>query len=119
MNIEELRDYCLSLPGTTEDFPFDAETLVFKVGGKMYLLTGLDGPFSINVKCDPERAVTLREQYPAVRPGYHMNKVHWNTVDVDGSVNDALLKEWIQHSYQLVRQSLPKAVRIKLEAGGL
>lgn len=119
MNIEELRDYCLSLPGTTEDFPFDAETLVFKIGGKMFLLTGLDGPFSINVKCDPERAVTLREQYSAVRPGYHMNKVHWNTVDVDGSVNDALLKEWILHSYQLVRQSLPKAVRNQLENHGL
>ncbi len=118
MNIEELRDYCLSLPGTTEDFPFDEVTLVFKIGGKMYLLTGLDGPFYINVKCDPDLAISLRELYPAVQPGFHMNKKHWNTVEVDGSVSDKLLKQWIDQSYHLVRQSLSKAVKLKLETDG-
>jgi predicted DNA-binding protein (MmcQ/YjbR family) len=116
MNIEELREYCLSLPATTEDFPFDEVTLVFKIGGKMYALTGLDGPFTVNLKCDPELAISLRESYPAVRPGYHMSKVHWNTVDIDGSISDKQLKEWIDHSYNLVFKSLPKAVRLKLES---
>ncbi|WP_026473390.1 MmcQ/YjbR family DNA-binding protein [Alkaliflexus imshenetskii] len=111
MNIEELRNYCLSLPGVTEDFPFDEVTLVFKVGGKMFLLTGLDGDFSINVKCDPERAIQLREQYAAVRPGYHMSKKHWNTVDIDGSVADSLIVDWINHSYELVFGALPKRIR--------
>lgn len=119
MNIEELREYCLLLPGTTEDFPFDEVTLVFKIGGKMFLLTGLDGPFTVNLKCDPELAISLRESYTAVRPGYHMNKVHWNTVDIDGSISEKQLKEWIDHSYNLVRKSLPKAVRLQLEAEGL
>jgi len=119
MNIEELREYCLSLPGTTEDFPFNEVTLVFKIGGKIYALTNLDGPLSVNLKCDPEFAISLRESYPAVRPGYHMNKVHWNTVDVDGSVADKQLKQWIDHSYNLVCKSLPKAVRLQLETDGL
>lgn len=111
MNIEELRNYCLSLPGVTEDFPFDEVTLVFKVGGKMFLLTGLDGDFSINVKCDPELAIQLRERHAAVRPGYHMSKKHWNTVDIDGSVTDSLLVDWINHSYELVFGALPKRIR--------
>lgn len=119
MNIEDLREFCLSLPGTTEDFPFDEGTLVFKIGGKMYLLTGLDGPFSINVKCDPEVAVSLRESYPAVKPGYHMNKNHWNTVDIDGSINDNTLKDWIKQSYQLVYSALPKSVKAQLAGNGI
>ncbi|GAB1404019.1 putative protein YjbR [anaerobic digester metagenome] len=105
MNIEELRDFCLSLHGTSEDFPFDATTLVFKVGGKIFCLTDLEGPLQVNLKCDPEKAIGLREHYPSVKPGYHMNKKHWNTVEIDGSVNDELLRSWIMDSYELVRPS--------------
>ncbi|WP_266365997.1 MmcQ/YjbR family DNA-binding protein [Tellurirhabdus rosea] len=116
MNVEELRLYCLAKPGVTESLPFGEDTLVFKVGGKIFALTGLDAnPPSINLKCNPERAVELREQFEAVRPGYHMNKTHWNTVIVDGSIRQADLREWIDHSYELVRQSLPKSVRVTLE----
>jgi len=102
MNIEELREYCLSLPGVSEHFPFDETTLVFKVNGKMFALTDLEGPLSVNLKCDPELALELRERYPSVKPGYHMNKLHWNTVEVDGTVCDAILIEWIGISYNLV-----------------
>lgn len=114
MNIEELRTYCLSLPHATEDMPFGEDTLVFKVGGKIFLLTGLDGPFAVNLKCDPEYAVELRESHAAVRPGYHMNKMHWNTVDVDGSLSDDFLFELINHSYQQVTKTLTKKVRAEL-----
>lgn len=102
MNIEELREYCLSKKGVTESFPFDNVTLVFKVVGKMFLLTNTDGEFSINIKCDPEKAISLREHYPCVLPGYHMDKKHWNTVLIDGTIADALLKEWIDDSYSLI-----------------
>jgi predicted DNA-binding protein (MmcQ/YjbR family) len=102
MNIEELREYCLSLPGVSEHFPFDETTLVFKVNGKMFALTDLEGPLSVNLKCDPELALELRERYPSVKPGYHMNKQHWNTVEIDGTVSDATLIEWITMSYNLV-----------------
>lgn len=103
MNIEELRDYCLSKPDSEETFPFDEETMVFKVSGKMFLLTGLEyNPPQFNVKCDPELAVELRERYPCVQPGYHMNKQHWNTVICDGSVSDNVYRQWIDHSYDLV-----------------
>lgn len=103
MNIESLRDYCLSKPGAEEALPFGPDTLVFKVNGKAFLLVGLDSEdLRFNVKCDPELALELREQYPCVLPGYHMNKKHWNTVVVDGSINDAQLREWIDHSYDLV-----------------
>lgn len=102
MDIESLREYCLSLPNVTEGFPFDQTTLVFKVNGKMFLLTDLEGPLSMNVKCDPEKAVELREHYTCVRPGYHMHKKYWNTVDIDGTVSDKILIEWINHSYDLV-----------------
>jgi predicted DNA-binding protein (MmcQ/YjbR family) len=108
MNIEELREYCLSLPGVSEHFPFDETTLVFKVNGKMFALTDLEGPLSVNLKCDPELAVELRERYPSVKPGYHMNKVHWNTVEIDGTVNDKLILEWIDHSYKLIAGSKTK-----------
>ncbi len=102
MNIESLREYCLSLKDVTEGFPFDGTTLVFKVKGKMFLLTDLEGPLAMNVKCDPELAIELREQYNCVKPGYHMNKKYWNTVEIDGSISDQILKEWINHSYYLV-----------------
>jgi predicted DNA-binding protein (MmcQ/YjbR family) len=103
MHIESLREYCLSKPGAEESFPFGPDTLVFKVKGKIFLLTGLDEEtLSFNVKCDPAKAIELRETYPAVQPGYHMNKKHWNTIIVDGSVPDRELKEWLDHSYELV-----------------
>ncbi len=109
MNIEEFREYCMAKPGVTEEFPFDEVTLVFKVAGKVFVLTNLDGDWSLNLKCDPERAIELREQYPAIQPGYHMNKVHWNTVMMDGSLSQKLILELIDHSYQLVVDKLPKS----------
>ena len=114
MNIEELREYCLSKKGVTESFPFDETTLVFKVMGKMFLLTDTVDNFSINVKCDPEKAMELRERYPSVQPGYHMSKKHWNTVFIDGSIDDELLHKWIDGSYDLVVGKLTKALKEKL-----
>ena len=112
MNLEELRTYCLAKPGVEECFPFDEVTLVFKVAGKMFLLTSLDEvPLSINIKARPEIAIEQRERYAAVTPGYHMNKKHWNTIVLDGSFRNALLKEWIDDSYELVASSLPKRKR--------
>lgn len=112
MNIEHLRDYCLSLPDVTEEFPFGGETLVYKVKGKIFMLCGMDSePLQFNVKCDPDRALELREQYPAIIPGYHMNKKHWNSVIIDGSLSYALVRELIKHSYDLVWKSLPKKLR--------
>lgn len=103
MNIESIRDYCLSLPDAEETLPFGPDTLVYKIKGKIFLLMGLDNEdLSFNVKCDPDKALELREEFPCVRPGYHMNKKHWNTVLVDGSVSVKQLKEWIDHSYELV-----------------
>ena len=116
MNIEDFRDYCLRKPMVTESFPFDATTLVFKVGGKMFALTGLDDPeFKVNLKCDPDWAVELREEYPSIRPGWHMNKQHWNTVVVDGSFSAELFRELIDHSYALIVSSLPREVREQIE----
>ncbi|NTW32150.1 MAG: MmcQ/YjbR family DNA-binding protein [Bacteroidetes bacterium] len=104
MNIETLREYCLSKPDAIECFPFDNVTLVFKVNGKMFALTNIDDEeLSINLKCEPEKAIDLREHYPCVLPGYHMNKKYWNTVMVDGTAADELLKEWIDDSYNLVK----------------
>lgn len=111
MNIEDFRDFCLLKAGVTEETPFGPETLVFKVGGKVFALTDIDTFGSINLKCNPERAAELREQYDYVLPGYHMNKKHWNTVLVGTGVSDHQLHEWIDHSYDLVRASLPRAVR--------
>ena len=108
MNIESLRDYCLSKPGVAETFPFGPETLVFKVMDKMFLLISLDKPDSFNVKCDPEKAVQLREEYDEVQPGYHMSKVHWNTVSFNGRLKETQLQEMIDDSYSLVVASLPK-----------
>ncbi|MCA6362296.1 MAG: MmcQ/YjbR family DNA-binding protein [Bacteroidetes bacterium] len=116
MHIEELREYCLSKPGTTEDFPFDSEVLVFRVLGKIFLLTPVSAqPPQFNAKCDPERAVELRGRYDSIKPGYHMNKQHWNTVVADGSVPKKLLLELIDHSYELIRNSLPKKQRDTLQ----
>ncbi len=107
MDIETLRAYCLSKPGAEETLPFGPDTLVFKVTGKIFLLTGLDSEdLRFNLKCDPDKALELREEFPCVQPGYHMNKKHWNTVLVDGSVPSKQLKEWIDDSYELVRGSM-------------
>lgn len=108
MNIEQLREYCLSLPHTSEDMPFDEETLVFKVGDKMFCFTSLFGEFRINLKCDPDEALELRETFSSVIPGYHMNKKYWNTVILDGSISDNMLKTWIGKSYKLVVEKLTK-----------
>lgn len=103
MNIESLQEYCLSKPDVEETLPFGPNTLVYKVKGKMFLLVGLDEEqLRFNVKCDPDKAIELREEFPCVQPGYHMNKKHWNTVIVDGSVSTKQLKEWIDWSYELV-----------------
>lgn len=114
MDIETFRLYCLAKPGVTEHLPFDDRTLVFKVGGKMFALCDLEEFNSANLKCDPERAVELRERYDAVTPGYHMNKTHWNTVKVNGDVKGRMLQELIDHSYELIVSSLPKREREKL-----
>ena len=114
MDIETFRLYCLAKPGVSEHLPFDDRTLVFKVGGKMFALCDVEEFDGVNLKCDPERAVELREQYDAVMPGYHMNKAHWNTVKVDGDVNGRMLQELIDHSYELIVSSLPKREREKL-----
>jgi predicted DNA-binding protein (MmcQ/YjbR family) len=116
MNIEELRTYCLSLKGVTEDFPFDESTLVFKVVGKLFCLTDLEGPLSINVKNDPEKNIELREEYPAIKPGYHMSKIHWNTVEIDGSIPDDFIKNLIDESYDLVVMKLKKQEQQKLKS---
>ena len=112
MTLDALRDYCLSRPGATEDLPFGPDTLAFKVRGKLFALVGLDGPpFSVNLKCDPEEAAELRERYAAVEPGYHMNKRHWNTVDLKGDASPDDLRAWIDGSYRLVVRGLKKADR--------
>lgn len=115
MNIESFRDFCLSNKGVTEEFPFDELTLVYKVMGKMFALTDVDNFKSINLKCDPERAMELREKYHAILPGYHMNKKHWNTVEIDGSISDTFLEELIMHSYELVVEKLPNVLKSELE----
>jgi predicted DNA-binding protein (MmcQ/YjbR family) len=105
VNLESFRDYCLNKKGVTEEFPFGINTLVFKVGGKMFALTDVESFDSINIKCLPEYAVQLREQYEAVQPGYHMSKKHWNTIVMDGTVPDRMLREWIDQSYNLVAKA--------------
>lgn len=116
MNKESFREYCLSKKAVSESFPFDESTLVFKVAGKIFALTSLDKPeFSVNLKCDPEWALELRETYSCITAGYHMNKKHWNTVLIDGSLRPELFKKLIDHSYDLVIKSLTKKVRF--EAG--
>ena len=112
MNVEEIRDYCLAKKGVEERFPFDNETLVFKVGGKIFLLMGINANrIQFNVKCEPQKAIDLREKYSCVLPGYHMNKAHWNTIVCDGRATKKLVFEWIDHSYDLIIGSLPKKQR--------
>ena len=114
MNIEEYRDYCLSKPGVTEGFPFDEKVLVFKVMGKMFALTDVDKFDGVNLKCDPERAIELRETNPGIAPGFHMSKSNWNTVSTDGSVEDILFYELIDHSYEMVVTGLTKKLKKEL-----
>ncbi len=115
MNIEEFREYCIRKPYVTEEFPFGPETLVFKVAGKMFVLTGLDSPvFTVNLKCDPDYSEQLREEYSEVKPGYHMSKKHWNTVDFEGNLSEEILIELIELSYKLVVESLTKSKRTEL-----
>ncbi|HEY5465267.1 MAG TPA: MmcQ/YjbR family DNA-binding protein [Hanamia sp.] len=103
MNIEELRDYSLSLNKVIESFPFGEDTLVFKINGKIFLLVSLSStPLQFNVKCDPDYAIELREQYSCVLPGYHMNKKHWNTIIIDGTLSKEQLKNFIKNSYELI-----------------
>jgi predicted DNA-binding protein (MmcQ/YjbR family) len=114
MNIESYYEYCMSLPFVEETFPFDKTTLVFKVKNKMFALCDVDSFESINLKCNPEMAIELREKYSAVLPGYHMSKVHWNTVLMDGSISDEIIREWILNSYKLIVASLPKKDRFEI-----
>ena len=117
VNIEELRLYCLTKPGSEEGTPFGEDTLVFKVAGKMFALTSLSSTdLRVNLKCDPDHAIELREQYPSVLPGYHMSKKHWNTVVVDGLVPDSQVREWIDDSYNLIVAGLPKKLRDQLNS---
>lgn len=114
MTVDALQAYCAKKPGVSWDTPFGPDVMVFRVAGKIFALAPLDIFSTINLKCDPERAIDLRERYEGITPGYHMNKQHWNTVDVTGSVPAKLLWELVDHSYELVRASLPKKVREQL-----
>jgi predicted DNA-binding protein (MmcQ/YjbR family) len=112
MDLAQFREYCLNKPGATESTPFGSDVLVFKVGGKMFALAALDEvPTTANLKCDPDLALDLRDRYEQVRPGYHMNKKHWNTVEIDSGIPDAELRKMIDHSYELVVQRLPDEKR--------
>jgi len=112
LRLEDIRKYCALKKGVVEDFPFDLTTLVFKVGGKMFALTDIDSTeLHINLKCDPYLSMLLRDRYPQVQPGYHMNKKHWNTVQVDGVIPDDEILKMIDHSYDLVLQKLNKSIR--------
>ncbi len=116
MNIEDFRMFCLSLPEVTESFPFDENTLVFKVAGKMFALTGLEHEtFKVNLKCDPDRAIELRASHPEITAGYHMSKKHWNTVEFEGGLEDKMLRELLLHSYDLVVKGLKKADRERVQ----
>ena len=118
MNLETFYEYCLSKNGVTEHFPFDEETLVFKVGGKMFALSSLNqwekGTPSVNLKCNPEYAEELRAQYDDIKPGWHMSKIHWNTIEINRDVPDSLIKQLIDHSYELVFKSLTKKVQLEV-----
>ena len=119
MNLENYYEYCLSKKGVTEHFPFDEDTLVFKVGGKMFALSSLTqwekGEPSINLKCDPDRAQELRAEYNDIRPGFHMSKVHWNTITVNGELSNGFIKQLIDHSYDLVFKSLTKKLQTEIQ----
>ena len=116
MHVEDFSNYCLSKKGVEESFPFDDVTLVFKVMGKVFAITGLDNEvFEVNLKCDPEWAVELREEFGEIRPGFHMNKKHWNTVFFEGELSETFLKELIDHSYDMVVKGLTKKLKAELE----
>lgn len=114
MNVEEFRDYALSLPYTTEKMPFDDKVLVFYVGGKVFALSNIVDFEFITVKCAPEKAIELRRKYEEVQPGYHMNKKHWNSLYLSGSLTDTQIKKWIKESYELVLGALSKTKRLEL-----
>ncbi|WP_026978455.1 MmcQ/YjbR family DNA-binding protein [Flavobacterium tegetincola] len=118
MNIQQLYEFCLSKNGVTEHFPFDEDTLVFKVGGKMFALTSLEGwergTPSINLKCDPDRALELRAEFESIKPGYHMSKIHWNTVTFEGDVSDKMICNFITDSYHLILKSLTKKMQLEI-----
>jgi predicted DNA-binding protein (MmcQ/YjbR family) len=112
MTRDDVLDACAALPGAVEDYPFGEGVAVFKVHNRMFALVPLEGsPASVNLKCDPDLSLELRAQHPSVRPGYHQNKRHWNTVELDGSIEDGELRWMIDHSYELVVTNLPRAVR--------
>ena len=114
MDLAEFREYCLTKPGSSEETPFGSDVVVFKVGGKIFALAALDElPTTVNLKCDPDLALDLRDRYEQVRPGYHMNKKHWNTVELEAGIPDVELRQMIDHSYELVIKGLPKA-KVKL-----
>ncbi|MFF2650519.1 MmcQ/YjbR family DNA-binding protein [Streptomyces sp. NPDC058045] len=116
MTPDALRAFCLSFNAAVEDFPFNPETSVFKVCGRLFALTALDAvPLTVNLKCDPEDAVRLRAEHPAIAPGWHMNKRHWNTVTLDGSLPDRLIRELVEDSYDLVVAGLPRRERLRLD----
>jgi predicted DNA-binding protein (MmcQ/YjbR family) len=111
MHLSYFRDYCIAKPGVTEDTPFDEDTLCFRVGGKIFAITSITEFVSINLKCDPERAMELRELHHEILPGFHMNKKHWNTILINGNLPDSLILELVDHSYELVFLSLPKRAK--------
>jgi predicted DNA-binding protein (MmcQ/YjbR family) len=116
MDLAQFREYCLSKPHATECTPFGPDVLVFKVRGKMFALAAIEEvPATVNLKCDPDLALELRDRYEQVQPGYHMNKKHWNTVEIESGIPDTEVRKMIDHSYELVTKSLPKAERKKLE----
>ena len=118
MDLESFREYCLRKPEATEGTPFGPDVLVFKVGGKMFALASLDDvPARANLKCDPDLALELRDRYEQVTPGYHMNKKHWNTVEIESGIPDIELRKMIDHSYELVVNSLPKSKRVRNKGG--
>ena len=116
MDMEQLREYCLQKPGATEGFPFGDQTIVFRVGEKIFLLAGLEQGDRFNAKADPDLAVEWREQYEEITPGFHMNKKHWNTIRIDGSLKNSLIREIIDHSYEIVFKRLPARVRSSIQA---
>jgi predicted DNA-binding protein (MmcQ/YjbR family) len=115
MDAEQIREYCLAKKAVTEEFPFDEVTLVFKVRGKIFALLSLDGDLSLNLKCEPSFALELREKFPAIQPGYHMNKKHWNTVFIDGSMSRSHIRQLIDHSYDMVVAGMSKRLREDLD----
>jgi predicted DNA-binding protein (MmcQ/YjbR family) len=116
MDLGQFREYCLRKPCATEGTPFGPDVLVFKVGGKIFALATLDEvPTTVNLKCDPDLALELRDRYEQITPGYHMNKKHWNTVEIEGDIPGPELRKMIDHSYDLVARSLPKP-RVKVAA---